>query len=112
MKIKQGYNNRPTEIRLNSSDRELDGRTAAVWLRQVGLEVEKTKVDYVPIKNYTAKQLSKLPEFSIVIDQNNEKFVITRSTIKVESETLAYATLTELLDLRDELNAVIQELIA
>jgi hypothetical protein len=82
--IKAGYDNKQTHIRVSPALHDNHERVAEVTIEQEGE-----------------------PRFFIK-EMDGEK-VWERA--HGHSETLAYATLDELLDLRDEINAVIQEIV-
>lgn len=85
--VKNGYNSQPTRLKFSARD---SGRLAEMTIEQEGVE------RYAP---------------HIVGGGDNRN---TNKFVKIDgySETLAYITLEELLDLRDEINSVIQELVA
>jgi hypothetical protein len=81
--IQQGYDQKPTHIRINTASTP---RRAMVWFEQFDGEKWNNRPD-------------------------NRKDKAHKQDDVFRTETLAYATLEELLDLRDECNAVIQELV-
>lgn len=110
MTIKEGFDSKETEIRVRP--RNEDGqRQAEVWIKQPGLKIPRERTELIPIKEYSKKQPDKAyKDMRVVADQTGDKFVMEKSTTETESETLSYITLNELLDLRDEINAVLQEI--
>lgn len=82
MTIKEGYDGKKTEIKIYART-DCKTRKAELWLEQEG------------VKTYFTSRATKNIEES-----------------ESHSETLHYITLEELLALRDECNAVIQELVA
>lgn len=85
--IKNGYGSKKTQIRIGFST-ENGGGKAEVWIEQEG------------VPRFVASQLGGAYHPS---DNAYEK-------IDSHSETLAYAELTELIELRDELNEVIKKM--
>jgi hypothetical protein len=82
MRVSDGYNTDPTEIRIETSNHQ---RTAELWIEQWGL-----------------------PRYMVREVDGEEVWERTDG----HSETLACITLDELMDLRDEINAAIQEIVA
>lgn len=107
MIIKNGYNSKPTNISLRART-ESESRTAEFNIEQTGLLI---KLRGVKLEQVTKEQAKGAPEFTIVMDESNKLYRRTETTNEVASETLSYITLDELLQLRDEINAVIQELV-
>lgn len=94
--VKNGYNSKPTSLKFSKREPYRLGdkmvRSAELWIEQEGVErVSHGMTTYmrkgVPFKRKTTKVIG-------------------------HSETLAYITLEELLNLRDEITGVIQELVA
>lgn len=107
MTIANGYDDKPTEIRVHA--RNEDGqRKAEVWLNQEGVQHWLLGVTSRP-----AVKGKKYKDFEVLQDEKGNRFVNGQQiTLAEGQETLAYATLDELLMLRDEINSVIQELVA
>jgi hypothetical protein len=115
MTIKQGYNGELTRIKINVESDFYDDHTprvAQVWLDQEGLLIEKSVTKLVPIEECTQEEVEKaIDEMRVVQNQSKQEFVQVRSTVEVESETMSYATLDELLNLRDEVKEAIRLLV-
>lgn len=109
MIIKEGYGGKPTEIKVYA--RNEDGqRKAELWLDQTGVKRLLKNIQMKTVRNPSAKDLR---EFKILEDRGGVKYKRSEVISEVDGEeTLAYITLEELLELRDEINGVIQELIA
>lgn len=113
MNIIDGFNSKPTHIRISAIsegdypspvERERMGR---IWIEQEGVRHWLLGATLKP-----PTKGKKYPDYTVVEDEKGNKFVRGKSITLMEgSETLSYATLDELLDLRDEINAVIQELV-
>lgn len=106
MKVQDGFNRKPTHIKIYA--RNEDGqRKAELWLEQTGVEhwlLGRTTQRAIEGKTYK--------DFEVLQDEKGDRFVQGEAITKVEGqETLAYMTLDELLELKDELNDVIKELI-
>lgn len=106
MTIKEGYGGKSTHIKVHA--RNEDGqRKAEVWIEQEGVQhwlLGATMRKAAEGKTYK--------DFTVLQDQNGDRFVQGEAITKIQGqETLAYVTLDELLTLRDELSAVIQELV-
>lgn len=85
--VQQGFGGKPTRIRVSARDTR--DYKAEIWIEQEGVR------RYAPYVRGGGD------------NRTTDQFV----EISGGSETLAYATLNELLALRDECNAVIQELV-
>lgn len=106
MTIKEGFNGKDTHIKVYP--RMSEGvRMAEVWLDQEGVKRTLVGTKLVP-----ASPTKKYKEFEVLLDETGNRVVREQTISEVYGhETLAYATLDELLALRDEINNVIQELI-
>lgn len=107
MTIKDGYNSKPTRINI-SARTDTDERKAELWVEQEGTEhwlLGATLSKVGDVEHY--------PDFTVVQDEKGNRLVRGEEITKISGqETLAYITLDELLQLRDECNKAIQELIA
>lgn len=99
MTIKQGYDGKPTHLKFSAREGDSCGfrkyRTADFWIEQEGLSLIKTSKGAKA--TYRKGKLEDLKECELYLPDN---------------ETLAYITLDEVLALRDELNGLIQEMVA
>lgn len=105
--IKNGYDGKPTHITVYCN--EPGHKVAEFYIAQEGtvewlLGATLTKVLKTP-------DLKKYKEFEVVQDEKGNRFVRGERVSKFEGrETLAYITLQEAVELRNELNAVIKQL--
>lgn len=106
MTIKEGYASKPTHIKVYPRMNEGE-RSAEIWLDQEGVKRTLVGTKLVP-----ASATKKYKQLEVLLDESGNRVVRKQTITEVEGhETLAYATLDELLALRDEINNVIQELI-
>jgi hypothetical protein len=105
--IKQGYDGKLTRITVSAREADEFGRKAELWIKQDGLQHWLLGKSLNPIvKN------KKYEPMEVVQDHKGNRFVNGEKIMKVDGqETLAYITLEELLNLRDEINTAIQELV-
>lgn len=110
--IKEGYDGKLTTISVDARTWE-DDRTAELWISQTGLKIKLPSTTLEPIEQFSEKDIKQAyKDMRVVIDEKGNESVLVETINEVGSETLAYVTLNELLDLRDEINSVIKELVA